>query len=160
MPHDSAGQAGANQIDETLRKAEKLIGDWDQHGGLTYRQLAERLSAIFGAGARRETAGAKDQLTVEVFDYPKIGQAVEVRAGTVTGTATLLAKFQSETPRRPKRQRSHAMAKPIPDPMAPFDGTATEVVRALSVATTVTEDEFCRAVSQDSKLGRARKPGA
>lgn len=32
---------------EVIRKAEELIGYWDQRGGLTYRELAARLFAIF-----------------------------------------------------------------------------------------------------------------
>jgi hypothetical protein len=30
-----------------LREAEMLIGEWDQEGGMSYRQLAARLFEIF-----------------------------------------------------------------------------------------------------------------
>lgn len=53
MPHDSAGQAGANQMDEALRQAERVIGDWDQRGGLSNRQLAQRLRAIFAGSEQK-----------------------------------------------------------------------------------------------------------
>jgi hypothetical protein len=31
-----------------LQEAEELIGKWDQEGGMSYRELAVRLSRIFG----------------------------------------------------------------------------------------------------------------
>jgi DNA-binding transcriptional regulator YbjK len=49
MTDDSGRQAGADneRTKAVIMAAEEVIGKWDQEGGMSHRQLAERLFLIF-----------------------------------------------------------------------------------------------------------------